>query len=350
MSSPQHITMSIPWVQLTSSVRGPVLAVNNEPLQIPIDRPIPPGILLLGTEVRARVAKGLIGHEYKIPHSNSVQQYLLLHSTGPFRIIEAVANIDEYEVPSPEYAQNFQMYPISDPCDINLKDILSVLVSPFIDVLCIFAADLGGLAGTAAYLRSWMLTFANGGTYRTFPCPRLLVVIDQTLLLMGKPTIYDEAIISQIFLDMITANTAHALIPICCTSIRILVLRSPRPRGVAFESIRETVIEEAEVSQRYRLENSFIYSVQHFQTFFQYACKQFVESKRYIDFIMASREKCPVPFSFDNDMKEFLKTIKARSDIETHAIPLVASAIFFQSAPPGMHGMYYSRRSFMTFL
>ena len=231
-----------------------------------------------------------------------------------------------------------------------MKDILSVLVSPFIHALCIFAADLGWLARTATYLRFWMLTFANGGTYRTLPCSRRLVVIYQTLLLMGKPTIYDQAIISHIFFDMITANTDHAIIPICFTSICILVLRSSRPRGVAFESIRETVIEEAEGSQRYRLKNSFIYSVLHFHTFFQYACKQFVESKRYIDFIMASREKCPMPFSFGNDMKAFRKTIKVRSDIETHAIPLVASAIFFQSSPPGMHGMYYSRRSFLIFL
>jgi len=109
--------MSISWVQLTNSVRGLVLAVNNEPLQIPIDGPIPPNILLLGTEARARVAKGLIGHEYKIPYSNSVQQYLLLpvHSTGSFRIIEAVTNTGGCEVPSPEYAQNFHVYPISDP-------------------------------------------------------------------------------------------------------------------------------------------------------------------------------------------------------------------------------------------
>ena len=212
---------------------------------------------------------------------------------------------------------------------MDIKYLLVLLLSLFIDVVCIFAADFGGLSETGAYIRDWIKILQDNGGYSNnqLVLPMLLVFVDHSLILTSKPCIYDEAIINQIFLDMVTRATGN--IGLTFRGINIIVGGKPS----------RTIVQEAQIAQEYRRQNLFLFKAHHSIAFFEKACQCLIKSQ-IIDFIKASREKRPI-LELSNYYKSFLSNIKTEFDIQNHAIPHIASSILFNSTQPESHGMLF---------
>ncbi|KAF8455005.1 hypothetical protein BGX38DRAFT_1170804 [Terfezia claveryi] len=150
----------------------------------------------------------------------------------------------------------------------------------------------------------------------------------ETLVLSG---IYDEAIISHLFLEMITSTAGT--ITATFSGIRVLVLRFP----LNYKTLKEAILAEAEALQKQRQENSLLFRTHHFQALFKLACERFATSYQVLNFVETSHEKNPIPPSFGTCVKDFLGSMRNRLDILNYGIPLIASAIAFRCTPPGMH-------------
>lgn len=340
--------MSTAWLQLAPCGSGSILTDYGRLRSIQTYKTTPPTILLLGNENTTRVARGLIGTTYRTPSSTDTiylypNETLLLiepgracqsnislehqnHSDETLLVIEP-GRACQSKVPLETEHQNHSVYQL--PSRMDMKHILVLLLSPFVDVICIFAADFGGLSETAAYIKDWIQILQDNGGYSNnqLVLPILLVVVDYALILTGKPSIYDEAIITQIFLDMITRVAGN--LSLSFRGIKIIVGGKPSRK----------IMQEARVSQEYRRQNLFLFSAHHSIALFDRACQCLVKLQ-IIDFIKASRQQCPIGLS--NYFKGFLSHIQSEFDMQNHAIPHIASSILLHSTPPGSHGMLSS--------
>jgi hypothetical protein len=111
---------------------------------------------------------------------------------------------------------------------------------------------------------------------------------------------------------------------------RLDVLCIPR-RPVLFK-ILAPVLEDCLIARR---QKRCLFSVTHFAALFRYACDSIVEGKP-LNFIKATRLHNPVPESFASHMFRLLSSF-SRDEIYDFAIPMIASSILLDCAPPGMH-------------
>ena len=319
--------MSSEWLRLVTCGTGSML-IDYGKLRSTIKNCeiTPPTVLLLGNENKTNVARGLIGARYRAPSSTDTihlyfNETLLLIEPG-----RAFTGCQENVFLEKEH-QNHSIYQIPR---IDIQHILVLLLSPFIDVVCIFAADFGGLSETAAYIRDWIKILQDNGGYSNnqLVLPMLLVFVDYSLILTSKPCIYDEAIINQIFLDMITRAAGN----ICLTFRGINIIVGGKPS--------RTIVQEVQIAEEYRRQNLFLFRAHHSIAFFDKAC-QCLTKLQVIDFIKASRDKYPI-LELSNYLKSFLTNIKSEFDMQNHAIPHIASSILLNSTPPESHGMFYS--------
>ena len=315
------------WLQLGIYRSGPVL-IDYGRLRSTIQacKITPPTILFLGNENKTSTIRGLIGTRYRTPSSADT---IYLYTNETLLLIEPgsafVSCQSNVFLEKEHQNQNYSIYQL--PLQMDIKHILVLLLSPFLDVVCIFASDFGGLSETAAYIRDWIQILQDNGGYpnNQLVLPMLLVFVDYSLILTGKPSIYDEAIITQIFLDMVTraaGNISHSF-----RGIKIIVSGKPS----------KAIIQEAKVSQEYRRQNLFLFNAYHSIALFEKAC-QYLIKLQIIDFIKVSRQKYPI-LELSNYYKSFLSHINNEVDMLNHTIPHIASTILLHSTPPGSHGL-----------
>lgn len=206
------------------------------------------------------------------------------------------------------------------------------LLSPFTDVFCFFASDLGGLQPIARVIAAWM----NAGQPSTLPATARSQII---IVTEPSATEGQESRILDRFLLLLAQETRTDPLTFF-GSIRVLSLLpdgdlSPSARH---RKLKEVLMDAVDHVRLARIESRTLFSAQHLAAFLSQAYSHFAAScKEPFNFIQASRIDNPPAADLKEHLTRFLLKMKSLGELKSFAIPLIASSLLLDSYPPDMH-------------
>jgi len=208
------------------------------------------------------------------------------------------------------------------------------LLSPFTDVFCFFADDLGGLKPIVQRLALW-LDLGQPSTLPRSTRPKVLIVAERNEDVQG-----DDKSDSRAFRQMLSEETTMDIseqfsdIRILSLAARNKNLSNKARHRALFEHLLNfsDQIREAKISTR------TLFSAHHFAAFFRYALRHATAtSAEPFNFITASRIDNPVGSNLRVHLVDFLQNIKTPEKLLQFAIPIIASSFLLDAYPPDMH-------------
>lgn len=220
------------------------------------------------------------------------------------------------------------------PCRQDLIDIIHArLLAMFVDVICIFADDCGGLPGVVAKLTTWAKLNSASSLPSTVR-PRVVVVtrmqgeIFDSEVLRFRSQLFSTATFSSCFFSLNVINMLPAV---------------PRKSKSDFTALKWLLDQETIAARETRLDSHTLFSSIHVAAFFEKALTRFSKTpKQTFNFIRASRDGNMVRSEFQGNINEFLSLSLDNKLPNNIPVPFISSAIIFDSFPPGMHCKYHT--------
>jgi hypothetical protein len=203
----------------------------------------------------------------------------------------------------------------------------------FVDVVCIFADDLGGLDAVKSILLTWA-HISSGSSLPVAVRPRIIIVTK------GDKSVTHDILEEKNLLFDLHAE-ADALYQ-TFSDIRFCRLPSAELSSTArFLSLNAELSRRLHDARFVRLQKHVLFSATHLSDMFTLATQKFCASPlSKFDFIAATRQANPLDGSFGSHLKEFL-LLAGRSRIPYEGVASqIASALLMDAYPPGMHCMF----------
>lgn len=206
------------------------------------------------------------------------------------------------------------------------------LLSLFIDVLCIFAQDCGGLDGVAEMLATWT-TLGSASSLPGSVRPRLIIVT-------GVPgAVFNSEVFRfrlRVLSDLKFSESFSSL-----NVVNILGLNRPLSRDL-FSGLGTIIQNEIITARLERIDTHTLFSMTHTAAFFDKALHNFAISPRNtFDFISYTREENPVSPNFQHHLESFMSLCSEHKLPEYILWDFVASAILLNAFPPDMHRRFH---------
>jgi hypothetical protein len=215
------------------------------------------------------------------------------------------------------------------PTQQDLVDhVYARLLLLFVDVLCIFAQDCGGLDSVAERLATWT-AIGSASSLPGSAHPRLLVVTN-----IPGPDFNSEALRFRlrVLSDPKFSESFSSL-----NMVNILGQTRPRSREI-FGGLEAILHDETNTARTERINAHTLFSMIHIPAFFDMALRDFAKSPRHtFDFITCTREDNPVPQNFQHHLKSFLDLCSEHKLPENILWDFIASAIILDGFPPDVH-------------
>ncbi|TVY85512.1 Calcium-independent phospholipase A2-gamma [Lachnellula suecica] len=203
------------------------------------------------------------------------------------------------------------------------------LLTPFTDVICFFATDIGGFESIVRRLAAWL----DMGLPSTLPLstrPKLLIVIE------GDQARESEAL--DIFSERLAQETPLTLSE-QFSGIHILGLlpRKDVSDAARHRKLKEHLLTLSDEVRRARIDTRSLLSATHFAAFFNEAFDHLAAIPvEPFSFINASRVENPVLPDLENHLINFLDKIEIPDTVLDFAIPTIASSIILDNYYSGM--------------
>lgn len=224
------------------------------------------------------------------------------------------------------------------------------LLAPFSNVICFFSDDFGGLSAVAQVLALWLLSLSNRPSdLPPTAHPRVLILTPD-----GGGGRFDEQAATKRFMrnvgresekrmGMLTGKSKlrkaelDQLLSAQFGDMRVINLPSPGASSRSWRSFKDRILKDSDELQIRRQNASVAFSVRHFKALFHLACDHFSSDiVSPFSFIGAARIPSPVPMELPFHLMAFIKRVD-RAQMMNFAVPVIASALMFESYPQGMH-------------
>lgn len=336
------------WLEIWKGDAGPLLSHGWRLPQIIEDCPNPskqyPQIsLFLGRRLKEKALRALCDSNFKRNGLKSAINIRTdnrsLHALYPrfFADCDPTSETLHEACIGPRACHHDHVLPFrSVPFPHSLHDlILSRLLFMFVDVICIFEDDLGGLNA----VQDMILTWAHIGSGSSLPHvvrPRIIVVLSQ----QSQSVTQDQLDENDFFFDLCAKDPSihHSF-----ADIRFCRLPSEGlSPGARFLCLGADISRQLHDARFVRLQNQSLFSATHLDELFRLAAENLcVSPLATFDFISASRQHNLLDGSFGSHLMEFL-LLAGKSRIPYEGVSShIASAILMDAFPPGMHCKYF---------
>lgn len=214
------------------------------------------------------------------------------------------------------------------------------VLAPLSSVVCYFASDLGGLRGVAKLLAQLLIFDMPGNRLRPDALPRALIVVDTSSYVFdsweAETRLYKELDAALLESNLDPRELMPRLLD-HFRDVRVLGLHkdsSPELRSRALR--RRLASVSASVRSERRLSRT-LFSSNHEHCFLSMLIENFCDCRKQFDYIKASRAAGYYADDFLIHLKELLDIIPSEAWLWHTVVPLVASALFLASYPPGSH-------------
>jgi len=335
------------WLELLEGKGGPLLSHGWRLSQIFRDLPKPteqtPQItLFLGRTLKDKALRALCDsnfrHQRRQRGINIRADNRTLHSLQPrlFADSDPTTLTLQPAYSSPRICHRDEVIPINQlPLDYSLYDLVFArLLFMFVEVICIFAEDVGGLDEVYRMLSLWTTI----GTASSLPCdirPRVLIVVNG-----DNPSITHRVLEENCFLSDLQAQ--YSSLHKTFRDIRFSPLPSDELSAEArFLSLSADISRQLHDARFTRLRHQAMFCAAHMAEFFKLAARNLSNtSLGQFNFVAFSREENPLDGAFRSHLLNFLN-IGAKTKIPYGGLAShIASALLMDAYPPGMHGWY----------
>ena len=208
------------------------------------------------------------------------------------------------------------------------------LLSPFTDVFCFFANDVGQLQPIVQRLALWM-DLGQPSSLPKSTRPKVLIVVERSGNFHGDD---DSASVS--FKQMLSEETTIDVSD-HFSDIRILSLAArdtDLSNGARHRELFEQLLNFSDQVREARVRTQTLFSAHTFSAFFHHAVAHVAAtSVQPFNFISTSRIENPVASDLQDHLVEFLHRIKTPQALLQLAIPIIASSFLLDNYPPDMH-------------
>ena len=223
----------------------------------------------------------------------------------------------------------------SSSASLTLSNIYGV-ISPFTDVYCLFATDIGGFRQVACVVAAWLQQ-----TPLICPSallPQLMVVTDK--IPSGKRS---EVEAKRALLSLIAEETKIDVFAQFSVLDVVSLPRQELASAAQFSLLKSRVIQASNEVRCRRQACRMLFSAVHFNAFFDLACDHFSKnSSAPFNFIRASRVDNPIAEDLAEHVTNLIRLVQCPDALLNHAIPMIASSLLLDSYPPDAHGKLLS--------
>jgi hypothetical protein len=224
--------------------------------------------------------------------------------------------------------------PLATPTFSASADIIySRLLSPFTDVFCFFADDVGNFRPIVHRLALW-LDLGQPSTLPKSTRPKVLIVTER-----GEDVPGDDVSDLRAFKQMLSEETTVDVSE-HFSDIRLLSLatRKTLSNKARHRELFEHLLNFSDQVREARTNTQTLLSAYHFAAFFHYALSHVAAtSVEPFNFITSSRIENPVPRNLRDHLVDFLHNIRTPQKLLQFGIPFIASSLLLDSHPPDMH-------------
>ena len=209
-------------------------------------------------------------------------------------------------------------------------EIYQKLLFPFVDVVCLFVADVGGPDRAMEQVAAWM---ARDQSQSAAASPVLLLVVPR-----GQKKKMQKAV------ETIVRLGAPPAVPGLFQRVTIVTFtpsRSAAGQRRQLTILRRKFFETLDTVQESRRRMGALFAARHTVAFLQ-AAVDGVDALPYapVDVIRAARQSNPVASDLSLHLTNWLTQFDDDFPLERVAIPLTASSLILDQYPPGMHRKY----------
>jgi len=206
--------------------------------------------------------------------------------------------------------------------------VLERLVLPFVDVVCIFAQDLGGLAEVLKLLQTWTSLDATA-TEDQLCFARLVIITTEN---ESSPAVLEETE----FLEGARAAGLYERF----ASLTLQLVSSRPLRSARYHLLRDALLQsEVAAARDHRQKQCRLFSALHTASLFSASLAHMARyPDRPFDIIGASRQGIPAPPHLVNCLSAFLRAVTRYSVPQRLTASLLATAFLVQAYPQAAHG------------
>jgi hypothetical protein len=205
------------------------------------------------------------------------------------------------------------------------------LLSPFTDVFCFFADDVGKFKPIVQRLALW-LDLGQPSTLPKSTRPKVLIVTERDDAHNNNES--DLKAFKRMLSNETTMDVSEQF-----SDIQVLGLAS-RSKNLSNKArhreLFERLLNFSDQVREARTAAKVLFSAHHLTAFFHHALKN-VNLPVPFNFISASQSENPVTSDLRDHLVDFLGKIKTPQKLLQFAIPVIASSFILNSYPPDMH-------------
>lgn len=200
-------------------------------------------------------------------------------------------------------------------------------IFPFLDTVCIFVNDLGGMRAAARVVCRWA---ANARVAVKTLAPRLLLVLDEGDTLAAVKNFEKQCMTEG---NINIALSYHRIQAISLTLSRRVKSRQRRH----WDRFRREVIDGVNSMHYEKHLQHRLYSFKHLVAYMKVATDTIGSSDKPFDFLSVSRIHFPVSQEAEACFSDFINRMESIEQIHQFAVPLIASCILFDHYRRQMH-------------
>ena len=208
------------------------------------------------------------------------------------------------------------------------------LLSPFTDVFCFFADDVGKFKPIVYRLARW-LDLGQPSSLPKSTRPKVLIVTEREEDIPGDDE-SDLVVFKRMLGEETTMDVSEQF-----SDIRLLSLPARKKNlsnKARHRELFEHLLNFSDQVREARISTETLFSAHHFAAFFHYALNHVAAtSLEPFNFISASRIENPVASNSQHHLVDFLHNVKSPQKLLKFAIPIIASSFLLDSHPPDMH-------------
>ena len=190
--------------------------------------------------------------------------------------------------------------------------ILSRLLFPFVDTVCVFADDIGGLEAVEAYINIWS-SKEKASTLPATVRPRLIIITSK------RP--YRDLVKK---LQKVEARSPFSFVQII--------------RGREYQHLRSRLVEHLDASQSQRRVEHTSFALPHLAWFFTEAVAHVARTiTEPFDFVRTSRIHRPLPESYTKQLRAFFELAVGHNVPTNSVIVAIASSILLDAYSSSAH-------------
>ncbi|KAJ6008531.1 hypothetical protein N7540_012507 [Penicillium herquei] len=329
------------WLELWQGEAGPLLSHGWRLPHILKDFPNPseqcPQItLMLGRQLKDKALKKLCESNYKGQRRKNAINLRAdnrsLRTLEPrlFADCDPTSKVLEKEHNTPQTChQEHTLTVRSLPFDIH-DLVLARLIFLFVDVVCIFADDVGGLDVVANMLLRWA-EIGSGSSLSYVIRPRVIVVVNKQSRSITHDILDEKDFLFDLYMRDSSLNDTFK-------AIGFSHLPSDELSSGRFLSLGANITRQLHDARFIRNQKRALFSATHLNELFGLGIENLCQSPlNQFDFIARTRNQTPLDGSFNSHLKEFL-ALAGKSRITYEGVSShIASAILLDAYPPGMH-------------